>query len=202
MNPSVNSPVPAAAPPDARTDRSLLRMLRDGSQGAATQLYLRYAQRLHSLALARCPRDLAPRVDAEDIVQSVFSSFFRRARRGYYDVPPGEELWKLLLVIALNKIRAHGNHHRAAKRNVGLTAGQEWLKACAEPGDWGDPGLTFLRMVVDEALAAWPPEHRRMILLRIDGHEVAEIAAQTRRSKRTVERVLQEFRQQLAQILG
>jgi len=40
-----------------------------------------------------------------------------------------------------------------------------------------------------------------MIALRIDGHEVAEIAEQMRRSKRTVERVLQEFRRQLAEVL-
>ena len=29
-------------------------------------------------------------------------------RQGHYDVPDGEEIWKLLLVIALNKVRAAG----------------------------------------------------------------------------------------------
>jgi len=203
MTPSANSPSLNQGPlPAAPTDSSLLRRLREGSEHAAKQLYLRYAHRLYSLARAKCPRDLARRVDADDIVQSVFSSFFRGVRKGYYNVPPGEELWKLLLVIALNKIRAQGNFHRAAKRDLRLTASAEGLEGQAQQRqEGGDIGLTFLQMVVVEALEQWSPEHRQMIALRIDGHEVAEIAEQTRRSKRTVERVLQEFRRQLAEVL-
>ena len=193
-------PIPLSTPPAAPTDHSLLRRLRDGSESAATQIYLRYAQRLHSLAQARCSPDLARCVDADDIVQSVFTSFFGAVHKGLYDVPPGEELWKLLLVIALNKIRAKGNFHRAAKRDVRLTAGGAALEASGR-GQESEVGLTFLRLSIDEALQEWPPEHAQMIVLRIEGHEVAEIAALTRRSKRTVERILQEFRQQLAGLL-
>ena len=39
------------------------------------------------------------------------------------------------------------------------------------------------------------------VRLRIDGHEVADIAAHTGRSKRSVERVLQQFRDQLQGLL-
>src|SRR5262245_19341532 len=87
------------------SDRSLLRRYRSGDQWAATQIYLRYAHRLRALARARCSRLWTHRCDDEDIVQSVFRIFFRGAKRGLYDVPDGEELWKLILVIALNKIR-------------------------------------------------------------------------------------------------
>jgi hypothetical protein len=41
-----------------------------------------------------------------------------------------------------------------------------------------------------------------MIRLRIEGCEVAEIATRTSRSKRSVERVLQQFRQLLTSELG
>src|SRR6185369_9460641 len=91
---------------EAVSDHSLLRRLREGSEDAATQLYRRYACRLDALTRANTARDLAPRVDSEDIVQSVFRTFFRRVTAGGYDVPDGEELWKLFLVIGLNKIRA------------------------------------------------------------------------------------------------
>src|SRR5947209_3216932 len=94
--------VPGSTGSDVSSDHSLLRRFREGSEDAATQLYLRYANRVYRLARAQCPADLARRIDADDIVQSVFSSLFRRARRGDYDVPAGEELWKLLLVITLN----------------------------------------------------------------------------------------------------
>ena len=61
---------------------------------------------------------LASRVDPEDIVQSVFRSFFQRAITDAYSVPAGQDLWKLLLTIALNKVRSQGVYHRAAKRDV------------------------------------------------------------------------------------
>src|SRR5689334_10746491 len=87
---------------DPVSDRSLLLRLRRGSEDAATALYLRYAQRLRALVRARCSREVQRRIEPEDLVQSVFRRFFRRVQQGEYDVPAGEELWGLFLVIALN----------------------------------------------------------------------------------------------------
>src|SRR6476661_3985744 len=103
------------------SDQSLLRRFKLGQGDAATGLYLRYAQRLLALARAKSSPALARRVEAEEIVQSVFGSFFRGAQQGYYDVPAGDELWKLFLVITLNKIRAKGAFHGAAKRDMHKT---------------------------------------------------------------------------------
>ena len=184
------------------SDHSLLRRLRGGNEDAATQLYLRYANRLRALARARTSPDLAPRLDVEDIVQSVFGSFFRKASKGHYDVPAGEDLWKLFLVIALNKIRAKCAYHRAAKRDVRLTAGSEGLEQSGEPSAESDEAAyAILRLTIDEALGRLPLSHKEMVLLRIEGHEVAEIAERAQRSKRTVERILQEARKKLASLL-
>jgi RNA polymerase sigma-70 factor (ECF subfamily) len=182
--------------PRRASDSSLLRRFRAGNDQAATEIYLRYAHRLHHLAQMNCGDDLAQRLDAEDIVQSVFSSFFRRAREGQYEVPDGHELWKLLLVMALNKIRARGSYHRAARRDVSVTqSGNTLTEAIDDRHDERD--LTVLRLVIEEILARHPPVNRDIVALRIEGHEVAEIAARVSRSRRTVERVLQEFRQEL-----
>jgi hypothetical protein len=43
--------------------------------------------------------------------------------------------------------------------------------------------------------------YRALAGLRIQGHEVAEIARQSGRSKRTVERILQDVRARLRQLL-
>jgi hypothetical protein len=59
-----------------------------------------------------------------------------------------------------------------------------------------------LRLVVDEILMHHLPVNRDIVRLRIEGHQVAEIAARVNRSRRTVERVLQEFRQELHDSLG
>jgi RNA polymerase sigma-70 factor (ECF subfamily) len=174
--------------------------LRAGSEDAATQIYLRYAERLAALARAHCSPDLRQRLEADDIVQEVFAIFFRRVKSGRYDVPAGQELWRLLLVIALNKIRAQGNYHRAARRDVRLTAGQQVLEKGGLCGADTEPTL-LLELTINEALQSLPPELREVILLRIEGYEVAEIAARVGRSKRTVERVLQGFRSRLAAAL-
>jgi RNA polymerase sigma-70 factor (ECF subfamily) len=189
---------PEVQSPEVPSDHSLLRRLRGGDQDAATQLYYRYAHRLLALAHKNRSADLASRVDAEDIVQSVFRIFFRRAADGHYDVPDGEDLWKLLLVLALNKIRSQRVYHRAAKRDARLTAALE--RPLADPAG-GNEAVAFLEVAVKEALERLPAQHRAMVELRLAGHEVAEIARKSTRSKRTVERVLQESRKQLGELL-
>jgi RNA polymerase sigma-70 factor (ECF subfamily) len=200
----MTEPKEPARPADLRevSDRSLLRRVRLGSEDAATQVYLRYAQRLRGLVKAQSSPELARRVDAEELVQSIFGSFFRVASKGYYDVPAGEELWKLFLVIALNKIRAKGAFHRAAKRDVRRTiAGEEAVQGAELPDEQTTAELGFLELTVEEALERLPPPQRQIVTLRIEGYEVAEIAQRTERSKRTVERLLQEARNRLAYLL-
>jgi RNA polymerase sigma-70 factor (ECF subfamily) len=190
-------------PPRDASDDSLLARVQAGSQHAAGELYARYARRLLGLARAKCGADLAGRVEAEDIVQSVFGSFFRGVQVGGYTTPDGEELWGLLLVITLNKVRAKGAHHRAAKRDVRRTvSGDELAVGGYDPPADDTAAAALLGLVVEEVLAALPAGHRPVVRLRIEGHEVAEIAAATGRSKRTVERVLQEFRGRMAAVYG
>ncbi|MDB5337401.1 MAG: sigma-70 family polymerase sigma factor [Planctomycetaceae bacterium] len=188
--------------PHEISDHSLLRRLRSGSEDAATALYVRYARRLYDLTRANSLKDLATRIDADDIVQSVFRTFFRRVAKGEYDVPDGDELWKLLLVIGLNKLRAVSTYHRAAKRDVRATVGGDALKLASEQAASGDEAsLTILRLVIDEVLSGLSAVHREIIDLRIEGHEVAEISTKLGRSKRSVERILQGFRQMLATMI-
>ena len=188
------------APEAEASDRSLLNRFREGNQDAAAEIYLRYANRLRALARAQCSPDLARKVEIEDIVQSVFGSFFRGAGQGYYEVPAGEELWKLFLVIALNKVRAKGAYHRAAKRDARRTAGGELLEEFGAD-DSDSAACAFLRLVIDEELGRLPESHQQIVRLRMEGHDVAEVARRVGRSKRSVERALQEFRERMADVL-
>ncbi len=183
------------------SDGSLLRRFQGGEENAATAIYLRYAQRLNLLARAKTGRELAVRLDPEDIVQSVFRTFFRRAAHGHYQVPDGEELWKLFLVIALNKIRTLGEFHRAAKRDVGHTTDLEKVgPGIADTHCPDEQAFRILQMTVDGLLAELPETQRRMVVLRIEGHDVQSIAQQTGRAKRSVERALQNFRERLSAV--
>jgi RNA polymerase sigma factor (sigma-70 family) len=189
---------PGGGPGSEASDHSLLRRFRGGNTHAATQLYLRYAHRLRALVKARCSAELARRIEPDDIVQSVFHRFFRGVRRGHYDVPPGDELWRLFLVIALNKIRAEENFHRAGKRDVRITVAEQSIDSRAE-SDRGAQAV--LELTIKDFLEQLPQTHRTVVEQRVQGHDVATIASQTGRSKRTVERILQEIRRKLGSVL-
>ena len=195
-------PTPPPTPPGGASDASLLRRYQTGEQEAATELYRRYAGRLLRLAAGQTTADVDARADAEDIVQSVFRTFFRRAALGEYELPAGDELWKLLLVIGLNKVRAVAGFHKAAKRDVRQTAGGPAFDKAAEREETADTtALHLLELTIGELHAPLPPGHRRIVELRIAGHEVADIAATVGRAKRSVERILQEFRDRLHALL-
>lgn len=179
------------------TDQSLLNRYRRGDGDAATQLYLRYAERLRNMAIANTSNELRQRVDQDDVVQSVFRTFFRRVSKGQYDAPEGDVLWKLLLVIGLNKIRAMATYHRAGKRDIGKTVASDVQFELLDKGQSSDMGLTVLQMTIEELLSQMPDQYREIVDRRIAGYEVAEIAQMTNRSKRTVERILQAFRERL-----
>ncbi len=188
---------------DSSSDRGLLDRLRAGNDEAATQLYVRYAGRLRALAQQRTANDLKSRVDPDDIVQSVFRTFFRRVARGEYSVPEGEELWKLFLVIALNKVRATGKRHHAARRDTRqTTTGTELDSTPASETNSNEVALTTLEMTIDEILSGLPEWWREVVSMRVEGHEVNDIAAKTGRAKRSIERALQEFRLALTRQLS
>jgi RNA polymerase sigma-70 factor, ECF subfamily len=179
------------------SDVSLLNRFRSGDGDAALQLYYRYAERLLKLASRETSQELSTRFDPEDIVQSVFRTFFRRAASGQYEAPEGDELWKLLLVMALNKVRGRGAYHRARKRDIRKTKSMSEDDSSSVSQSSHEEARNILCMSVEEIIEKQPESHRSIIRLRIDGLEVQAIAAQEKRSKRTVERILQSFRKEL-----
>ncbi|MCA9135147.1 MAG: sigma-70 family RNA polymerase sigma factor [Planctomycetales bacterium] len=179
------------------SDASLLARIQAGEDDAATAIYSRYAARLLKLADQNAGDDLAVRIDAEDIVQSVFRTFFRRVSDGHYLIPEGDELWKLLLVIALNKVRMIAEFHRAGKRDISQTKhiGERDYETKSD-------ATSILRMTIDDILITLPEPHRRVVRARIDGHEIAEISQIVSVSRRSVERILQSFRKRLRTTLN
>jgi RNA polymerase sigma factor (sigma-70 family) len=179
------------------TDHILLERFRDGEEDAATKLFLKYGARLRALAKAKTSDQLASRFDPEDVVQSVFRTFFRRAANGLYDVPDGDELWQLLLVIALNKIRDLAVHHRALKRDVTRTEGGDHYSRVAADANLKESSVEVLKVVLEDFLECLPERQSSVARLRMEGYQVEEIAKATKQSKRTVERVLNNLRKNL-----
>ena len=185
------------ATPASATDDSLLRRLAAGQENAADAIYRRYADRIRALARNKLPQHLTARMDADDVVQSVFRAFFQSARRGLYQVMDGEGLWCLLAAVTVNKVRSLHAYHAAARRDARLTVAFDMNKDEL-------PGLEpeLMELVVRDVLEQLPATERNAIALRLEGYEVAEIADRMSRSKRSVERSLQNARQHLTELMG
>src|ERR1019366_6865104 len=97
----------------------LLARVRAGDEQAATELVRAHEQGLRRWVRFRL-RDatLARALDSMDICQSVLASFFVRAAAGQYDLAGPEDLIKLLVGMARNKLAMQARRNRAMKRDA------------------------------------------------------------------------------------
>jgi RNA polymerase sigma factor (sigma-70 family) len=177
------------------SDPDLLHQTRDGRGEAFALLYRRYARRLRGVVRSQTSRVLAPRFDPEDVVQDAFAALYFEMVAGRCDGPENQDVWGLLVVIALNRVRALANSHRAAQRDIRRTLGGDLsdrlMGSVPAPAEWP---LVELRLLTGEVLGRLSPVERRVVQFRIEEYDVASIAARVRVSTRTVERVLHRFR--------
>src|SRR5262249_48614952 len=86
----------------------LLRRLRAGDPQAAAELFRRHEPVLRRFVRTRmCHPQLRRTLDSIDVCQSVFGNFFRGVRLGRYDLQTPEDLCKLLVVMARNRVISH-----------------------------------------------------------------------------------------------
>lgn len=93
-----------------------------GSESAADELDRRFRQRLCALVEREMDERFRRREDPEDIVQSVFRTFFRRARGGEFAIDQSVAVWHLLVKITINKVRRKAKFHNAATRHDDKTS--------------------------------------------------------------------------------
>ena len=98
--------------------RELLRRYAAGEGDAAEAIFDRYVERLLALARERIGPKLRSRVEAEDVVQSAYRSFFVGARDGEFELSESGDLWRLLASITLNKLYRQFEKQTAAKRSI------------------------------------------------------------------------------------
>jgi RNA polymerase sigma-70 factor (ECF subfamily) len=187
-------------------DRSfddLMARLRTGDDAAAALVFDRFAQRLLALARSRLDRLLRPKVDAEDVLQSVYRSFFRRQAQGSYELADWDSLWGLLTVITLRKCGHRAKHFRAACRNVrrevdlpvGDTIELQLMGRDPTPSE-----AIRLAETLEQVMLELTERERTILALGLQGEDVAAIGAQVGRTERTVQRVLQRVRKRLEQM--
>jgi RNA polymerase sigma-70 factor (ECF subfamily) len=182
-------------------DSSILTRLRTDDSAAARLIFHRYAAQLVALARDHLGSRLAGKDDPEDVVQSVFRSFFTRARCGQFDLPNWNSVWGLLVAITVRKCVNRLTHYRAARRDVGREVGP------AEEGVGLDRAPTpeeaaALAETLEDVLRTLTDRDRTILQLHLSGEEAVQIARQVGRSVRTVRRALELVRLRLERMLA
>lgn len=178
----------------------LLQRCRQGDEQAARELFVHYARRLTRIADVHLNQKLAGREDGEDVVQSVFRTFFRRSAGGEFQFDSSEKLWKLLVQITLRKVRSRARYHTAEKRDVGAEEAGEawWFEALAD--DPGPAEAAELMDLIGAVLKGLPPLYGQLLEMRMQGQEVADIATALRLSRQGVYRALDLLKERLARL--
>jgi RNA polymerase sigma factor (sigma-70 family) len=191
---------------DDENSIDLLQRWRDGDQQAAHAMFDRYVQRLCALARSRLSRHMQRRVAPEDIVQSAYRSFFRKAEN-HFSLEQSGDLWRLLAAITINKVRGQVEFHTALKRGINaeesLLADESMLRvspeAVAEEPNPDDAAAMIEELT--DVLSRLDHLPRTIIELSMQNQSVEQIAEAVKRSERTVRRALAQVRQQLEQRL-
>jgi len=177
-------------------------LLHNGRPLDWASVYFEFGDRLLQLAQTEIGGKLGRHIDPNDVVQSVFRTFIRRAEGngGVEGLPPGTDLWRLLLVITLNKIRRAGKYHRAAKRSVARTVsiGQTPVADDAP----GESDSAILRLTVEELLERVEPRPRKILVMLLNGMSIDEIAAAMNRAPRTIYRAIESFQHMIEPLLN
>jgi RNA polymerase sigma factor (sigma-70 family) len=184
-------------------DRSLVNLWRAGDQAAAQELFNRYLEKLVGLARQRISQRLASRVDPEDVVQSVFRTFFQRAKQGQFTIEHEDDLCKLLVRITLHKTLRQVEFHRAAKRNPSVETGQagETQDRLIELLD-DEPTPEAANIFLDQLehfLSQLKPLERQTLELRMQGYSTEEIAEKLGTYDRKIRRIMERIRGQAEQ---
>jgi RNA polymerase sigma factor (sigma-70 family) len=187
---------------ETHDDLSWFELFRKGDEAAAQELFDRYVDQVMKLARRHLHRPMAGRVDPEDIAQSVFRTFFIRARQGQFQIEEADDLCKLLARITVHKTFRQIAFHKRAKRDTHVETGepQEMLLNRLASGPTPQEAAAFVDQL-ENFLGKLQPIERQILELRMEGHNNLEIADKLGISDRKIRRLGERIRG-LAENLG
>ena len=182
----------------------LMHRLQEGDAETACLIFDGY---VHGACLpggrAACHPSSPRIVDPEDVVQSVFRSFFTRHQEGRFLLENWSGLWNLLAVLTVSKCGQRVDHFLAARRDVRRELHRGRSRDSSGPlGIAVAPTPSPLEAVLlAETLATvlhdLGPAQRRIVQLRLEGYTIEDISNQVRCTERTVYRLLEKVRASL-----
>ncbi len=183
----------------------LMARLRRGDDEAAAEVFRHFVRRLIGFTRGQLETWVRLKTDPEDVVQSVYKSFFARYEAGQFVVADWDSLWGLLTFIAVRKCANRARFWQAAcresRREVSISlqndSGEDDQVPSREPTPAEAAALTDTLEHLMQTLSAGD---RAILVLHLQGHDIPAISAQVARSERTVRRALELVRLQLCRL--
>ena len=188
--------------PDMKQRSEFLERILSSSPDYEREVVERYSSELLELARRQLPAQIRSRVDPDDVVQSVYRTFFRRQQAGEFAFDETYDVWRLLATITYRKARSQITHHRRQQRDAFREASD--LEADAGTFDCTPEAedVVVLIDLLEKALSQLPEHHHELVNLRLQGFSVAEVAEKVSVSERTVLRVLARLKKLIADLAG
>lgn len=180
---------------------SCMGRLQSGEGAAAQEVFDRFARRLIALAGRQFGGRLAGRIDAEDMVQSAFKSFFVRHRKGTLQLGDWDDVWSLLAIITLRKCVDQVDYLRAQRRDVrrevsasenGTPAWQLALDREPRPEE-----AVALSEALERLFKGISDDDRPILELSLQGYTAVEIGLRLGRALRSVQRLREQIRKRI-----
>jgi RNA polymerase sigma-70 factor (ECF subfamily) len=159
--------------------RALLRRVRAGDETAAAELVRQYEPAIRRAVRARLDARLGRLIDSVDICQSVLANFFVRFGAGQFEVEEPQQLLKLLVVMARNRVLDQARKQKAGRRDQRrqVADGGEALEGVA--AEEATPSrVVASRELLHRLRQELSTDERFLADQRAQGREWAEIAAE------------------------
>jgi RNA polymerase sigma-70 factor (ECF subfamily) len=186
------------------TFSQLLARVRIGDDEAAAIIFRRFVDQLAAKAHRRLSPAVRRQTDAEDVVQSVYRTFFRRVREGEFRLDHWGSVWGLLTRITIRKCARAGRRIKNRPQGVSAQADSsdfeanlDWEALAREPSP---AEAAALNDTLDALLEPLRETHREIVVLTLQGYTQREIGDQLGCSERTVRRVLSQTQSDLEKI--
>ncbi len=167
-----------------------LNNLRAGQSQAAAPIWRRYQAKLVSLASQQLEANPDRAVDGEDVVQSSFRNVCLAVQNGKYpDIDNREDLWGLLYIATVNRVRQHYRELKAVKRSH-ISSRQTLKPSILEDlqSPFAEAQMADLLEYLLSRLDLEDPSHllRKIALLYLDDHSASSIAKLLQKRKTNI----------------
>ena len=162
---------------EAEAFRDLIGRVRSGDDRAAEELVRRYEPTIRMAIRVRLDQSHLRRLfDSMDICQSVMANFFVRAASGQFELDQPEQLVKLLVTMARNKLINHVQQQQAGRRDHRRQADLDTAEVADSTPTPSQ--VASYRELLEAVRSHLSGEERRLAVLRGAGSSWPEIAAE------------------------